>query len=107
MASDNEIAGIFVSNASSSEFSEVALNRYISFARVVIRHGDMAYYQYQLGLIDEARLLSALGPLRGYLSSEGGKLAWENMRSNLIPEYTEYIDNLMRDLQPNESYWAR
>ena len=44
-----------------SEAEVVQINRYLVS---VVRHGDMAYYQYEKGLIDGSRLNSALGILR-------------------------------------------
>ena len=66
---------------------------YLAFARLVIRLGDLAFYQRQTGLIDDARLVSMLAPLRiEVLSHPLGLSVWDSMSSSLVPGFVEYIE---------------
>jgi len=63
----------------------------INLTRVVYRHGDLAFYQYQTGLINEERMVSTLGPVRAWLSYDIGKQGWDSMRANFTNDYVDYI----------------
>lgn len=57
------------------------------------RHGDIAYFMYQRGVIDEDRLLSALRPLP--LRKQKGREFWANSKVSFVPAYQVYIDSLI------------
>jgi len=59
---------------------------------MLFRHGDMAYFMYERGVIDEPRLHSALRPLP--LSSEIGKEFWSQRKVAFVPPFREYVDSL-------------
>ena len=56
---------------------------------ILFRHGDLAYFMYERGAIDEARLLSALGPVQ--ICSDVAREFWS--RSNRV--FTENYRNLI------------
>jgi len=67
--------------------------RYLPYARIWVRMGDLAYHQYENGLIDEGRLLSMLSPLRGeVLSNPTGLSIWQGYGFTLVPAYVEYVN---------------
>ena len=70
---------------------------------ILFRHGDMAYFQYENGAIDEPRLRSALGPLIGILNVEYVKERWLTIRSNFVPEYRNYMDRLIEEVNGDEA----
>ena len=59
------------------------------------RHGDTAFFMYERGVIDEARLQSSLRPLPLY--GESGRAFWRNNKHNFVPAYQDYIDVLIDD----------
>jgi len=59
------------------------------------RHGDTAFFMYERGVIDEARLQSSLRPLPLY--TETGHLFWEENKVNFVPAHQEHIDALIDD----------
>ncbi len=68
--SDGEWASIAVKAAENpTELDSIELSRYMSFLMMLIRHADMAYLQYEKGMLDHERFLSALGPFYGTLRS--------------------------------------
>jgi hypothetical protein len=64
-----------------------------SFAR--FRHGDMAYFQYQRGVIDESRLRSVLRVLN--LGNRRVQQAWAESRENFVGPYRAYVDSLIAE----------
>jgi hypothetical protein len=78
---------------------------YVPYGRLWIRMGDLAYYQYQNGLIDETRLQTMLSPLGGeVLRNPVGLALWERYvaAGSLVPEYVEYVREHMRPLGERE-----
>lgn len=58
---DEQLASIFLAASSDNpELTELEQVRFALYLINVFRHGDMAYFQYEQGAIDEARLNSTL-----------------------------------------------
>jgi hypothetical protein len=69
---------------------------YVAFARLIIRLADLAHYQRQAGLIDDARLTSMLAPLRvEVLRSPLGRSIWDSMEGSLVPGFVDYVNSTM------------
>ena len=62
------------------------------------RHGDIAYFMFERGAIDEERLLSTLRPLPLY--RETGRAFWERRKATFVRGYQSYVDELL-----NAGYW--
>ena len=59
-----------------------------------IRHGDMAYYQYERGLIDKERLDSILGVMYNNITmSKHAMSVWDSLSPNFTPEYIAYVND--------------
>lgn len=54
-----------------------------AFLYMVFRHGDLAYRQYDKGLIDREGLISAPNPTRSFLNTELDKEVWEILSPSL------------------------
>lgn len=65
---------------------------------LLFRHGDMAYFLYERGAIDEERLRSALAPIN--LNNELIRDFWEDKKPSFAVGYQNYLDDL---LQANSS----
>ena len=63
---------------------------------ILFRHGDIAYYQYQSGLLSQERLKSSLGPLVSQFEYPWYQLRWDQARVNFVPEYREFIDRIIQ-----------
>ncbi len=62
-----------------------------------LRHGDIAFFQYERGAIDESRLRSALHILR--LGSPEMKAFWKSNKNNFVEAYRVYIDDLIDEIE--------
>ncbi len=62
------------------------------------RHGDMAYFMYERGVIDEDRLRSTLRPLP--LSGPTGIEFWKRNKFVFVELYQQYVDALIE-----EGFW--
>jgi len=67
------------------------------------RHGDMTYFQFERGAIDEPRLRSALGPLLDILNSEYAQDFWERNQRNFVLAYRDYINNHLANMDAAQS----
>ena len=62
------------------------------------RHGDMAYFQYQKGIIDQQRLNSALNIIVKRTSrTPFAQSLWDERKHFILKEYTDYVDRLLRE----------
>ena len=77
-------------NASAGELAQ--FNAYIT---MMVRHGDLAFRQYESGLIDEGSLFSVLAPLRVMLPLEASQAWWEFLKPGFDPDYVEYIATML------------
>lgn len=101
IASDSELAAIRVKSSSNpDELTREELARLNSFYMSLIRHGDMAYFQYERGAIEQDRLNSVLAILSLVLNSPVGRARWENAKRNFSNSYVEYLETL--NPQPDE-----
>ncbi len=64
-----------------------------AYLRLMNRHGELAFRQYENDLIDEPSLISMLGPVRGHLTSQFGRDLWTT-QFTLNPRYRDYVDGL-------------
>jgi hypothetical protein len=62
-----------------------------AFLYMVFRHGDLAYRQYEKGLIDRNGLLSVLAPTRSFLNTELGNGVWAILSPSLKPDYVAFV----------------
>ena len=63
---------------------------------LLFRHGDMAYFMYERGAINEDRLRSVLQPLP--LNTRLGKEFWNREKNNFTEDYQRYIDGMIAGL---------
>ena len=59
------------------------------------RHGDIAYFMYERGAIDESRLRSTLRPLP--LAGPTGLTFWNDNKFVFVNGYQEFVDALIED----------
>ena len=64
---------------------------------ILFRHGDLAYFMYERGAIDESRLRSALAPVP--IGSEVGREFWQRTKVYFTDGYREYIDRRIAELE--------
>ena len=59
---------------------------------LLARHADMAFYQFQQGLLSEERMESAMRPFTADLNRPAYRAFWERSRGNFVPGFRAYID---------------
>lgn len=93
LAADRQL-GEIVDKARKGEVLDDADRRqYVSLITSILRYGDMAYYQYEKGLINERRLHSAFSPVRGFLSDAEPAMQVFQRLVNMgafVDEFVEY-----------------
>lgn len=57
-----------------------------------IRHGDIAYFQYERGAIDESRLRSTLEPLIQTLDNQYARDFWKRNQGSFVPSYRAHVN---------------
>ena len=62
---------------------------------MIFRHGDMAYFMFERGVIDENRLHSILQPLPLRPWQEAGKQFWNANKGLFVESYQAYVDGLI------------
>ncbi|MDA0346873.1 MAG: hypothetical protein O3C43_19235 [Verrucomicrobia bacterium] len=80
-----------------AELTAIEKSQIDQFVWMLTRHGDLAYYQFELGAINEERLLSALGPFTGRLLHPSIREMWNDRKGSFVPGFRGYIDNYLTD----------
>ncbi len=75
-----------------TDLETAQLNNYLW---LLFRHGDMAFYQYERGLLSEERLRSATMPMTTRLIYPYFRDEWERRKANFAPEYQSYVDGII------------
>jgi hypothetical protein len=72
---------------------ELQYSQYITF---MLEHGDMAYYQFKIGNIEQARLENTLGILSQFARTPYFHQNWEPLfKQRINPEFASYIEENM------------
>jgi hypothetical protein len=76
-----------------SQLSSIDDRRARSLLYLLFRHADMAFYQYDRGMLPEERLESALVPFLSSLSSPMPRQHWERSKGNFVPAFEAFVDD--------------
>jgi len=68
-----------------------------AFLYLAYRNGDLAFLQFQKGIIDENRLRSGMGLLVNYLEVPTVRQHWDQAKGGFVAEYRNYIDHLVEE----------
>ena len=64
-----------------------------------IRHGDMAFFHFERGAIDESRLRSALPPMIDLLRHPYSGSLWQTRQKNLVPAFRDYVNAILVEIE--------
>ena len=93
---DPEVAAFMLKVFNTSdELTDLEKFRFNRTAFHRFRHGDMAFFHYQRGVIDEDRLRSVLKVLR--LENPRVREFWEHAQNIFIPSYRDHINSLLAE----------
>ena len=94
---DPELAALMYKATRTTEsLTDLEQYRYTRALFMRFRHGDMAFFQYERGAIDEARLRSALQILD--LENPNARDFWESVQQNFVESYRNYINRLIDEI---------
>ena len=66
------------------------------------RHGDMAYFQYERGVINDDRLRTALNPIRAMLRHRYVQNWWSARRDGFVEPYSDYINSMIDEVKSSD-----
>lgn len=100
---DNPELNAFMHRAvmTDDELTEEERFRFRRSMFIRFRHGDMAFFQYQRGAFNEARLRSVLMVLR--LGNPRVQEEWEAIKHVFVPEYRDFIERLIAERKAEEA----
>lgn len=90
-----ELPGLGRGTASREAFLELSgseQQQLRSRTLIVIRYGDLAFYQNELGMLSEDRFESLMRPVSNNACNWVFQDVWSSMRQNFVDGYIEYID---------------
>jgi hypothetical protein len=87
-----ELAQHIQSVSSISELPDGTRGQVSNYYFLLARHGDLAYYQYELGMLTEERLESALGLLNFVMCDPYYREYWGGIRDAFVAGYRDFID---------------
>jgi len=93
---DPELAAVYAvmldPDASWSDLDLVRATQARRILFLIVRHADMAFYQFEKGLLPEERLTSALRLFLADIDKPIFRKFWEEMKVNFVRSFREYID---------------
>ena len=93
---DEDVAAfLYKAYATSEELTQLEKFRLSRNLFQRFRHGDIAYFQYERGVIDEARLRSSLQVLM--LGHPHVQAFWNDARGSFVESYQDYVDQLIAE----------
>ena len=95
MVGDAELIEIIQRGVANGELSEIETLRYNSWMLVLLRSVESAHHQFELGLLDEAKLKPLVANMGLHFSSASGQLLWESRRHLYEADFTEFVDELV------------
>jgi hypothetical protein len=76
-----------------SKFDVVETRQARSLLYMRIRHADMAFYQFDRGMLPEERLNSALRPLLSEIDKPIFRTFWEQVAPYQVPKFRDYLND--------------
>ena len=72
--------------------------QYDNFLSAIFEHGDMAYYQYEKGIIEEERLRNTVGIVTNQFEVDYVREQWnEVFKFRLDPDFANYLEDIMAE----------
>lgn len=81
--------------ASWDSFTEIEQRKIYSILFLVTRHSDLAFYQYEKGLLSYERFRSVIGPLSGLFDIPLVQERWNVISHYFTTDFRNHIDSLI------------
>lgn len=75
-----------------ADLSREQRSQVISYFYNVVRLGDLAFYQYELGMLSEERMETAIGPINDRVCNTLFREFWDSNNRNFVEDFREFID---------------
>ena len=93
MIGDTDIVDVQIRAANDPDsLSETERRKYGIWVLSGLRRADIAYFQYERGVIDEYRLKSVLGPLNTTFRNQLARNIWEQSQGNFVDSFRRYMN---------------
>jgi hypothetical protein len=103
MIADPELIGIQLNVENSPDaLSGIERRKYAVWVISRIRHADMAFFQYERGVIDENRLRSVLGPLQPMMANSIARNLWEAVQDNFVESFGRFMNEFISEIPLQE-----
>lgn len=107
MATDPVIPVLIEKARAGEELQSTEWQKYFALLMMVMRNGDMAYFQFEKGLLSPARMRSIVFPLLLFIRSDVGRAIWDR-QTQFDPGFRHYIDDLIANATDREMVaWDR
>jgi len=94
-AQDPELLDVMLRGTANEELNHRDKGRYSAVIWSLIRTVHSAYYQVQLGLLEEDRLNSAVGITSAHIASDTGRALWNSVKAKHDEDFQTYVDKLI------------
>jgi hypothetical protein len=81
-----------------TQLTDVEEAQAIALVFLLTRHADMAFYQFERGVISEERLTSVMTPFIANLQHPMIRAHWERTKRNFVPAFAAYVDQRVATL---------
>jgi hypothetical protein len=93
LAADPHLSDILVKTREGEIPEGADLTRFVQYQMALLRYGDMVFHQYEKGLLDEERLRSAFGPVRGQVVGNDAAMQvfdWSVEQGSFVDDYVDF-----------------
>ena len=100
---DPELLGITMKAAIDPDaLSEIERRKYFVWVISRFRHADMAFFQFERGVIDENRMRSVFSPLVPVLQNPLARNMWESIQGNFVESFRKYMNEYISEIPLQE-----
>lgn len=97
IAQPETAALILRGHAGDPSLSALECQRYLWSMYPLFLHFEDSYFQHRDGMIGEGQYASIIGHLKSQSTTPGFRALWLHIRERFPPEFTAYVDGVMRE----------
>ena len=102
---DPRLAAVWMKAVSAPEnLTDEEAFQFLLIQTAMLRSVEDAYFQHELGLLDDGSMQNQLGPLRGLMHTRSAVAIWRTVRAGYDPEFARRIDAMIPDQLGKNDY---